>query len=184
MDRETPLVDHTVVVRGDKIAMIAPSANLDTRGARVIDAKGKWIVPGLADMHVHTSSERDFAMYLLNGVTTVRDMFGSPRHLAWREQIESGKLEGPTLLLAGPIVDGDPPTWPGSAVVTTPEAARAAVQAQKRAGYDLIKVYGGLSAAAYEALAAEAKAQNLPFAGHVPTAIGVDKALASGQRSI
>jgi imidazolonepropionase-like amidohydrolase len=184
MDRETPLVGHTVVVRGDKIAMIAPSATLDTKDAQVIDAKGKWIVPGLADMHVHTWGERDFAMYLLNGVTTVRDMFGSPQQLAWREQIMRGQIDGPTLILAGPIVDGDPPTWPGSAVVTTPDAAKTVVQEQKRAGYDLIKVYGGLTPSVYEALAAEAKAQNIPFAGHVPTAVGVDKAIASGQRSI
>lgn len=184
MDRETPLVDHTIVVRGDKIAMIAPAAALDTKDAKVIDAKGKWIVPGLADMHVHTWGERDFAMYLLNGVTTVRDMFGSPQHLAWREQINSGKLEGPTLILAGPIVDGEPPTWPGSAVVTTPEAAKAVVQEQKRAGYDLIKLYDSLPAPVYEALAAEAKAQSIPFAGHVPNAVGIDKVLAAGQRSI
>src|SRR5438105_1198336 len=124
MDREGSLADQTVVVRGDKIALVAPAASVDTTGATVVDAKGKWIVPGLADMHVHTWSDRDFGMYLLNGVTTVRDMFGSPNHLAWRTSIAAGKLEGPTLFTAGPIVDGDPPVWPGSAVVTTREGAR------------------------------------------------------------
>src|SRR6188508_2681805 len=81
MDREGTLADHTVVVRGDRIAIVAPAATIDTVGATVVDAKGKWIVPGLADMHVHTWTERDYGLYLLNGVTTIRDMFGSPKHL-------------------------------------------------------------------------------------------------------
>lgn len=184
MDREGTLTDQTVVVRGDRIVLVAPAKSIDTTGATIVDVKGKWLVPGLADMHVHTWSDRDFAMYLLNGVTTVRDMFGSPQHLQWRSAIQSGKLEGPTLFTAGPIVDGDPPTWPGSTVVTTAEAAREAVRAQKKAGYDFIKVYSGLSTEAYEAIAAEAKAQGIAFAGHVPKAVGIEKAIASGQRSI
>ncbi len=184
MNREGTLPDQTVVVRGDRIVMVAPASTIDTKEATVIDAKGKWIVPGLADMHIHTWSDRDFAMYLVNGVTTVRDMFGSPQHLEWRGAIQSGKLDGPTLITAGPIVDGDPPVWPGSTVVTTADAARAAVKAQKQAGYDFIKVYSGLSVEAYDAIAAEAKAQGIPFAGHVPKAVGLDKAIAAGQRTI
>lgn len=184
MNREGTLADHTVVVRGDRIVMVAPASTIDAREAMVIDAKGKWIVPGLADMHVHTWSDRDFAMYLLNGVTTVRDMYGSPQHLEWRAALQSGTLVGPTLITSGPIVDGDPPTWPGSTVVTTADAARAAVRAQKQAGYDFIKVYSGLTVEAYEAIVTEAKAQGIPFAGHVPKAVGLDKALASGQRTI
>jgi imidazolonepropionase-like amidohydrolase len=184
MDREGTLTDQTVVVRGDRIVLVAPAKTIDTKAATVIDVKGKWLAPGLADMHVHTWSDRDFAMYLLNGVTTVRDMFGSPQHLQWRSAIQAGKLDGPTLFTAGPIVDGDPPTWPGSTVVTTADAAREAVRAQKKAGYDFIKVYNGLSVEAYDAIAAEAKAQRIPFAGHVPKAVGIEKAIVSGQRSI
>lgn len=184
MDHEGALADHTVVVRGDQILRVAPAASIDTTGATVIDVHGKWLVPGLADMHVHTWNERDFAMYLLNGVTTVRDMFGSPQHLIWRKQIADGTLAGPTLIDAGPIVDGNPPTWPGSAVVTTADEARAVVRAQKAAGYDMIKVYGGLSVEAYTAIIAESKAQGIWFGGHVPTAIGIEKVLASGQRTI
>jgi imidazolonepropionase-like amidohydrolase len=184
MDHEGALADRTVVVRGDRIAIVAPSSTIDTTGATVIDLHGKWLLPGLADMHVHTQGERDFAMYLLNGVTTVRDMFGSPQHLTWRSAIAAGTLDGPTLITAGPIVDGNPPVWPGSAVVTDAESARATVRAQKQAGYDLIKVYSNLSREAYDAIAAEAKAQHIPFAGHVPHAVGLDGALASGQRSI
>ncbi|HEY5926058.1 MAG TPA: amidohydrolase family protein [Kofleriaceae bacterium] len=178
------LADHTVVVRGDKIALVAPAKTIDTTAATVVDVTGKWLVPGLADMHVHTWNDRDFPLYLLNGVTTVRDMFGSPQHLTWRADLASGKRLGPTLFTAGPIVDGDPPVWPMSAIVTTPEAARTIVAEQKKAGYDFIKVYNGLSIEVYDAIVAEAKTQNIPFAGHVPKAVGLDKALASGQRSI
>jgi imidazolonepropionase-like amidohydrolase len=184
MDREGSLADHTVVVRGNSIALVAPASTIDTTGATIIDAKGKWIVPGLADMHVHSWTDRDFGMYLVNGVTTVRDMFGSPQQLEWRSAIASGKLEGPTLFTAGPIVDGDPPIWPGSALVTTADAGRKVVREQKQAGYDFIKVYTNLSVEAYDAVAAEAKAHGIPFAGHVPKAVGLDKVLASGQRSI
>jgi imidazolonepropionase-like amidohydrolase len=184
MDREGSLADHTVVVRGDRIALVAPAKSIDTTGATIVDAKGKWIAPGLADMHVHSWSDRDYPMYLANGVTTVRDMFGSPQQLEWRAAIASGKLAGPTLFTAGPIVDGDPPTWPGSAVVTTADAARKVVREQKQAGYDFIKVYSNLNTEAYDAIVAEAKAQGIPFAGHVPKAVGLEKAIASGQRSI
>lgn len=184
MDRDGTLAGHTVVVRGDRIVLVAPAASVDTTGATVVDVKGKWLVPGLADMHVHTWSERDFPLYLLNGVTTVRDMFGSPQHLTWRKAIAAGTLDAPTLLAAGPIVDGDPPVWPGSTIATTADAARNAVRDQKQAGYDFIKVYSRLSVEAYDAVVAEAKAQGIAFAGHVPNAVGLDKVLASGQRSI
>jgi imidazolonepropionase-like amidohydrolase len=184
MDREGVLADHTVVVRGDKIAIVAKASSLDTQAATVVDVKGKWLVPGLADMHVHTWMHRDFAMYLLNGVTTIRDMFGSPQHLTWRTEIAAGKLLAPTLFTAGPIVDGRPPVWPGSTIVTTPDEARKAVREQKQAGYDFIKVYNGIPSEAYEALVAEAAAQKIAFAGHVPNAVGLEKVLASGQTTI
>src|SRR5262245_22490930 len=116
MDRPGSLPDQTVVVRGDRIAIVAPSATIDPTRATTVDAHGKWIVPGLADMHVHLQGDHDFALELLNGVTTVRDMFGSPQHLTWRAAIQAGTLDGPTLFTAGPIVDGDPPVWPGSTV--------------------------------------------------------------------
>lgn len=184
MDREGSLQGRTVLVRGDKILAVAPAGQVDVGAATVVDGKGKFLVPGLADMHVHMTEESDLRLFLLNGVTTVRDLFGSPRNLKWREAVARGAMEGPTLILAGPIFDGDPPTWPGSAVVTTPEAARREVQAQKKAGYDWIKVYNGLAADVYQAILEEAKAQHLPVGGHVPKAVGIDAVLTSGQRSI
>jgi imidazolonepropionase-like amidohydrolase len=184
MDRDGTLPDRTVLVRGDAILAVAPVKEIDVGAATVVDGKGKFLVPGLADMHVHMMEESDLRLFLLNGVTTVRDLFGSPRNLRWRQAIATGQMEGPTLILAGPIFDGDPPTWPGSAVVTTPEAARREVQAQKKAGYDWIKVYNGLGKDVYQAILEEARAQQLPVGGHVPKAVGIDAVLQSGQRSI
>ena len=184
MDREGVLADHTVLVRGDRIVAVAPAGTIDTGGATVIDARGKWLLPGLADMHVHIWNEDDLDLFVLNGVTTVRNLFGAPKYLVWRDAIARGELAGPTLFTAGPIIDGDPPTWPGSAVVTTAEAARAEVAKEKAAGYDWIKVYNSLPAEAYRAVIEEAKRQNIPVAGHVPRAVGIDGVLASGQRSI
>ncbi len=184
LDREGTLTGHTVLLRGDRIVAVAPAAEVDTTGATVIDGRGKWLLPGLADMHVHLWGEGDLAMFLLNGVTTVRNLFGSPEHVTWRDRIARGELDGPTLITAGPILDGDPPVWPGSDVVTTPEGAREAVRKQKAAGYDWLKVYNGLSVEVYEAILAEAKAQGMPVGGHVPRAVGIEKAIASGQRTI
>lgn len=184
MDRAGGLVHHTVLVRGDRIVAVAPAARVDTRAATVVDGRGRWVLPGLADMHVHLWGDDALPLFTLNGVTTVRDLFGSPDSLRRRDALARGTLAGPTLVTAGPILDGDPPTWPGSAVVTTADAARAEVRAQKAAGYDWIKVYTGLSSEAYEAAIAEAKAQGLPVAGHVPKAVGLARAIASGQRSI
>lgn len=186
MDREGELVAHTILIRGDRIVAVAPSKKVDTTGATIIDAPGQWVMPGLADMHVHAQSKGDLALFVLNGVTTVRDLFGFPEHLRWRDDIGKGALLGPTLLAAGPIFDGDPPVWPGSAVVTTPDAARAEVRKQKAAGYDWIKVYSGLSREVYDAILDEAKQVGLPVAGHVPKAVGVEAVLAGGgaQRTI
>jgi imidazolonepropionase-like amidohydrolase len=184
MDREASLVAHTVLIRGDRIVAVAASAKIDTKAATVVDATGKWVLPGLADMHVHTWNPSDFDLYLLNGVTTVRDLFGSSGQLTWREEIATGKREGPTLIAAGPIIDGDPPIWPGSAVVTTVDAARAEVARQKAAGYDWIKVYNGLSEEAHAAIVDEAKKLGIPVGGHVPKAVGIHKTIASGQRTI
>ncbi|HKE00213.1 MAG TPA: amidohydrolase family protein, partial [Planctomycetota bacterium] len=149
-----------------------------------IDGRGKFLMPGLADMHVHTWSEQDFPLFLANGVTTVRNMFGAPVHLDWRRRIAAGELLGPTIVTAGPIVDGKRPVWPGSDVVADAEDAERVVAAQKEAGYDFVKVYSKLTKTAYDAVVASAKKHGLPVDGHVPDAVGVEAVLASGQRSL
>ncbi len=177
--------EQTVVVRGDRIVAVAPAAAIEASAASTrVDGRGKFLLPGLADMHVHTWSDADLPMFLAAGVTTVRNMFGSPTDLEKRARIAAGELVGPTLVTAGPIVDGEPPMWPGSTVVTTPEQAVRAVAEQKAAGYDFVKVYSRLSLEAYDAIVAAAAKDGLAVAGHVPRAVPLEHALAAGQRSI
>jgi imidazolonepropionase-like amidohydrolase len=187
MDAERELAHQTVLVDGDHIVAVGPVASTPVaKGVPTIDGKGRWLIPGLYDMHVHLNEANDALLYVANGVTTVRNMWGGPEQLAWREQARKNDPAwlGPAIVTAGPIVDGDPPVWPGSKVVTTPEAAVAEVDAQKQAGYDFVKVYEELSIPVYDAIAAEAKKQQIRFAGHVPVAVGLEHALASGQASI
>ncbi|HEY0482376.1 MAG TPA: amidohydrolase family protein [Kofleriaceae bacterium] len=179
------LPHHTVVVRGDRIIAVAPSASLPVpAGTTAIDGTGKWLMPGLADMHVHAFRDDDLTLFLAAGVTTIRNMFGSEQHLAWRSDIAHGTRLGPTIVTAGPIIDGDPPVWPGSTVLVDPADADKVVAAQKAAGYDFLKSYSRLSRPAYEALAAAGKRAGMAVAGHVPEAVGLDGALAAHQRSI
>jgi imidazolonepropionase-like amidohydrolase len=182
---EAELADHTVLVRGDRIEAVGPSASVTVPdGATLIDGRGGWLMPGLADMHVHTWSPDDFPLFLAHGVTTVRCMFGTPLQLGWRAQIEAGELAGPTILTAGPIIDGDPPTWPGSTVLTDPAQAEAVVLAQQAAGYDFLKPYARLSADCYDALVTAAKQHGMRFMGHVPASVGLERVIAAGQSSI
>jgi imidazolonepropionase-like amidohydrolase len=189
MDREIVLPGQTVIVRDGKIVSI--SANSEPKvpiDATIIDGKDKYLMPGLADMHVHLArgDEADpieLVVFLAAGVTTVRNMWGEPQHLEWRRQIEAGTLLGPTIYTTGPITDGDPPYWKGSAIVRTPEEAAAEVVAQKRAGYDAIKVFTNLLPESYYAILDAAKENDLPVYGHVPVRLGFENVVGRGQKS-
>ena len=179
------LRDHAVIVRDGRIAWIGPSAEASTEDVDlVVEAPGRYLMPGLADMHVHTWRDADLPLFVAYGVTTVRNMFGRPVQLDMRRRIQSGQLLGPTIVTAGPILDGDPPVWNGSQVVTSSASAIRAARGQQNAGYDFLKVYVGLQAPVYEALLAEAARLGLPVAGHVPRNVGLDRVLLSTQRSI
>lgn len=185
MSRDGELAHHTVIVRGDRIVAVAPSAALAVpAGVTAIDGTGKWLMPGLTDMHVHVFGDDQLAMFVAAGVTTIRNMFGSDQHLAWRDKLARGELLGPTMVTAGPLIDGEPPIWPGSTILVNPADADKVVADQKAAGYDFLKPYSKLSKPAYEALAAAAKRQGMAMAGHVPDSVGLAGVLAGGQRSI
>jgi imidazolonepropionase-like amidohydrolase len=185
MDRERVLDDQTVVVRAGTIAAIGPAAATTIPpGARRIEARGKTLIPGLVDAHVHVWNPSHLLLFVANGVTTVRNMWGSEMHLAMRDRIARRELFGPRLFTTTPIVDGDPPIWPGSRVVVDEVGARRVVAEARELGYDAIKVYGRLSPAAYAALIAAARAAKLPVVGHVPDAVPLAQALASRQHSI
>jgi len=182
--------DMTVIVVGDRIADIGKSRTTKMRrDAQVINAAGKFLIPGLWDMHVHIGND-DFdknsylRLFIANGVTGIRIMNGTPTHHLWRREIESGTLLGPRMVIASRIIDGPNSFVSGAVKVNTNEEARAAVRKAKQEGADFIKVHDTLPRGAYFAIIDEAKKLGLPVEGHVPTAITAQEASDAGQKSI
>ncbi|SDJ56667.1 Imidazolonepropionase [Lentzea albidocapillata subsp. violacea] len=174
-----PVRDSTVVLAGDRI--LAAGRHRDVpRGVRVIDVAGKYVIPGLWDLHTHaTFFENTVAqLHVVQGVTGIREMWGQPETHDTRRRIESGEILGPRMVIASAIVDGPGSIWPGSDVVRTPAEARAAVRRAKDGGADFVKVYSFLSPECYAAIADEARRLRIPFAGHVPARVPVQDALA------
>jgi imidazolonepropionase-like amidohydrolase len=194
MDRERLLEHQTVIVRDGRIDLIGNSGQVEVPSdAMVIDGRGKYLMPGLVDMHVHVEYPNDLLLFVANGVTSVRNMwgntdkklrFGLPDQLELKKQITAGKLFGPTIYTAGPIMDGTPANHPLMDSFTSPEDAAASVAWQKAQGYDFIKVYDHLSPEVYEAILTAADEQDMPVVGHVPFAVGVDGVLESEQLTI
>ena len=187
-----PKSDQTVVVADGRIAAVGPAGAVRPPAeARVIDGTGKFLIPGLWDMHVHVLWEPAIdtllPLMIANGVTGARDMHTHvplDQVKKWVAEIESGKRIGPRMVYAGPIVDGPRPVWPGSVAVKDAEQGRRAVRDLKAQGACFIKVYERLPRDAYFAIADEAKRQGIPFAGHVPEAVTPAEASDAGQASI
>lgn len=185
-----PEPNMTVVIENNHIASIGESPKVRVpRAAQVVNAKGKFLIPGLWDMHVHTSDKRFLQLLIANGITGARDMGGSPEEFAllqqWRAQINDKKLVGPRIIAAGTHVDGPKPTGrPNSISAASADEGRQAVNLLKERGADFIKVYSMLSRQAYFAIADEAKRQKLPFAGHVPASVSATEASDAEQKSI
>jgi imidazolonepropionase-like amidohydrolase len=183
MDRERVLERQTVVIDDGKIAQIGASVRVPAGAVRV-DATGKFLIPGLAEMHGHLPSpdstrelvEHILFLYVANGVTTVRGMLGNPAALDRRAAVASGQLLGPRLYVAGPAFSG------GN--TKTVEIAERMVREQKTAGYDLLKISEGVTPAVYDAIVRTANEVKIDFAGHVPNEVGVRRAIEVRQRSI
>ena len=183
MDEERVLENHTVVVREGRIADMGPDVSVPD-GALIVEGRGKYLVPGVAEMHAHIPSpqhgedtiERTLFLYLSNGVTTIRGMLGHPRHLELRAQAERGEILSPRIYTSGPSLNGNS--------AQTPEVATKLVQDQHAAGYDLLKLHPGLSRPVFDALVAEAQRLEMPFAGHVSASVGLKPAIAARQASI
>lgn len=185
---EPVLRDQTVLVRDGRVAALGPAGSVRVpAGAVRIDGRGKYLLPGLADMHVHLEHFDDPAylkLFLVHGVTFVRSMDGRPGILEARRQAAAGALASPDIYTAGQVLDGDPPVRDDNVALATPEQARRAVREQAAAGYDFIKVYTNLSPTVFEAIMSEAAARRIPVAGHAPRAVGLEAFAASGVRSI
>jgi Amidohydrolase family len=185
MDSDRVLADHTVIIRSDRIAALGPASAVQIpEGATRIDGRGKFLMPGMAEMHAHipggkASDEfmhRVLALFVANGVTTIRGMLGDPRHLPLRAAVQKGSVIGPTIYTTGPSFNGNS--------VTSPEVAVKMVQDQKAAGYDYLKIHPGVPRAAFDAMAAEANKLRIPFSGHVPADVGLERALSAKYHSI
>ena len=184
-----PQPNSTVIVEGDRIVAIGSSRKTHIPAkAVVVDGAGRFLIPGLWDMHVHGASDTrapwSHLLFLANGVVGVRDMAGPPDAHAWRAAQASDQDPSPTIYLGSPIVDGPNPVWPDSIVVADEAQGRAVVDQQQQRGADFIKVYSGLSRDAYFAIADQANKRGIPFEGHVPEMVTAAEASGAGQRSI
>ncbi len=172
MDREVVLPDQTVLVEGDKIRAVGTTSTTKIpKDARRIDGRGKFLIPGLTDAHVHLQTPLEFPVFLANGVTTVYNLDGHPAHLRWREEIARGERVGPAIFTTGPIFRQS----------HTAEAAVRMVDEQAALGYDGVKIYNGVSKEEYPALIAESKKKKLLLMGHVARTPDFELTLASGQ---
>ncbi|WP_187345149.1 amidohydrolase family protein [Cystobacter ferrugineus] len=185
-----PQSDMTLLIKGERIVALHKSDDVELpEGLKTVDLQGKYLMPGLTDMHVHAQElEQVFPLlHVVNGVTTLRDMDGSPFLLEWRRRIEEGRMLGPRMILGSTIIDGTPSLWQNSPVphvsVRNEAEGREAVRQARAQGYDFIKVYSRLSREAYFGIADEARLQQMPFAGHCPDLVTTAEASAAGQAS-
>ena len=184
MDRESIIQNQSVVVKNGKIQSIgAPKKVKYHKNALVINAKGKYLMPGLAEMHAHVPPIDDLEpmkkvllLFAANGITTIRGMLGHPKHLELRKLINSNEIISPRFFTSGPSLSGQS--------VKTQEQAVQMVKDEKQAGYDFLKIHPGLSKDNFDAMVRTANEQNIPFAGHVSFEVGVWKAIEAKQQTI
>jgi len=182
MDREEILRDQTVVIENGKITALGKRVKYSS-DAFIVDGTGKYLMPGLAEMHAHVPPIEDvepmkdvLALFAVNGITTIRGMLGHPKHLELREQVKRGEVLGPHFYTTGPSFNG--------MSITSPEAGAETVIRQKNQGYDYLKLHPGLSRAKFDSIAAAAKRVGIPFAGHVSFGVGVWRAIEAGYSTI
>jgi imidazolonepropionase-like amidohydrolase len=185
MDSERALTDQTVLVRDGRIVAVGRSAEVVVpAGATTIDGRGKYLIPGLAEMHAHiygaTAPQQAvddlMFLYVANGVTTIRGMLGAPNQLVLRDRAARDEIVAPTIIVGAPSFSGQS--------APTPDSARAMVRAHQRAGYDFLKLHPGLSREVYDAIVEEARAVGITFAGHVSSGVGLQRTLEARQSTI
>lgn len=187
---------RSVILRGNRIIDVVPNDVLDKSPEKlegpVIDGRGKFLIPGLWDMHVHMvfgdwfphAKEITLPLFIANGITGVRDMGGEIDVLErWRQETSTGALLGPRIVMAGPMLDGPKPRFPSSVAIKAPEDGRRTVDNLAARGVDFIKLQSLIPRDAVFAIADEAKKKNIPFVGHVPDAVRASEASNAGQKS-
>jgi hypothetical protein len=187
--------DLTVVIEAGRIASVTPSAKARIpKGAQIVDGRGKFLIPGLWDMHAHDLTDTfphegvpfwwSYGLYLANGVVGVRDMWGPEDNNAWRAKLAASGKPAPTMYSASQIIDGPKPVFKEMISVATAAQGREVVDRYKDHGSDFIKVYSLLPRDVYFAIADEARKRGIPFAGHVPSTVTAAEASDAGQKSM
>jgi imidazolonepropionase-like amidohydrolase len=182
--------NQRVVIEGTRVTSVAASGTGGApTGATLIDGSGKYLIPGMWDMHVHVTggptTGHMLGLFLANGITGVRDMGTNLEALVqWRAQSDGGRIVAPRIVGAGVLIDGKPIVYQGITwAVTTPDEARKAVDSLARRGVNFIKAYEMLRPEVYAALAEQAKLRGLPFAGHLPLMVSAEDAVRAGHKS-
>lgn len=178
-DAGSMLPEHTVLLRGDRILAVGPVDEVVApRRARILDGRGRYLIPGLTDTHVHIKRSRSdveqlFSLFLDYGVTAVLNLDGGPQVLALRQEVENGDLVGPAIFTSGPILRG-------GEGMTRADGERLARE-QIDAGYDMIKVYNGVTEQGYRGVVEVARARETPVIGHAVRDVGLLEGIAHGQ---
>ncbi len=182
MDTEQILENQIVLVKNGRVSAIGKKLKY-SKDALVIDAKGKYLIPGLAEMHAHVPPNDNLEahkevlfLFAANGITTIRGMLGHPSHISLRSKINTGEIVGPRFYTTGPSFNG--------LSVKTAERGAAMVREQKAAGYDFLKLHPGLTKETFAAVSSTANEIKIPFAGHVSFGVGVWRAIDAGYSSI
>ncbi len=184
MDQEKVLTNQVVVIKDGKVLQMGDARSVKySKEALVIDGNGKYLMPGLTEMHAHVPPVNDIEpiketvlLFALKGVTTIRGMLGHPLHLQLREQLQKGTIVGPRFYTSGPSINGQ--------TAATAANAEKLVRDEKSAGYDFLKLHPGLTKENFAIIAKTAKEVNIPFAGHVSWDVGVWRAIDAGYASI
>ncbi len=188
-----PQANMTVLVDGEQIVAVGPSSDVvPAEGTERLDGEGRFLIPGLWDMHVHLAMgepemdvDRQLDLHLAHGVVGVRDMGSDWQKVeALRQQLAEGVIQGPKIVSSGPFVNGPQAEQPGALPVANEAEARQAVRSLASMGVDFVKVQAGLSQESYQAVVDEARQLQLPVHGHIPDALTAMEVSAAGQRTI
>ncbi len=190
MDTERALPDHTVVVRDGVIQTVGPSASVRVPdGAFTIDGRGRWLLPGMAEMHAHVPPvgpggedpprelvEETLFLYLAGGITTIRGMLGAPYQLELREELRRGEIPGPHFHVGAPSLR--------DTTAPTPADAERLVREHAAAGYDLLKIHPGVPLDSWNRMVEVAREMGITFGGHVPADVGIHHAVETGMSTV
>jgi imidazolonepropionase-like amidohydrolase len=184
MASDVPMGGQTVLVTNGVISGLVASDSINlSASTTIIEGNGGYLMPALTDMHDHIIGPETLKLQVAWGITTVRNMFGSPDALRWRDEVANGDLFGPEIITGSPLIDNDPPYFNGSALLTEPGNANEFVADLKAQGYSFLKPYELLKEDVYIAMMKAADVHGMSVEGHIPQAVTVDQAIELGQDS-